>query len=317
MEIADLVLATLGKPASLKEIVPDRPGHDRRYLLDSSKLRNQLGWAPEISWEDGLAQTVEWYAGQPRLVGAAAGPSPGRRGRMGLGRLRPALLHANSRHRGRRAARAATCSMRWPGGSRSAAGGAACWRPRARCPGWTTRCWPPTSAPCAVDDRDAVQHRVPRLPAGPGAARRGASPPSTPARPRSIWPTPSTPSAPATWPRPPRPSVPTCSTSPPTTSSTAPRPGPTASGTPPTPCRSTGPASWPASGSARPGRPSCARRGSAGPTGRTWSRPPCGWPRATGPCASSTTSTARRPSRPTWPRPSSRSGRTGARASST
>ena len=62
MEIADLVLATLGKPASLKEIVPDRPGHDRRYLLDSSKLRDQLGWAPEISWEEGLAQTVEWYA---------------------------------------------------------------------------------------------------------------------------------------------------------------------------------------------------------------------------------------------------------------
>jgi dTDP-glucose 4,6-dehydratase len=62
MDIADLVLKTLGKPDSLKEIVPDRPGHDRRYLLDSSKLRTQLGWAPEISWEDGLAETVEWYA---------------------------------------------------------------------------------------------------------------------------------------------------------------------------------------------------------------------------------------------------------------
>jgi dTDP-glucose 4,6-dehydratase len=62
MEIADLVLSTLGKPASLKQIVPDRPGHDRRYLLDSSKLRNQLGWAPRISWETGLAETVEWYA---------------------------------------------------------------------------------------------------------------------------------------------------------------------------------------------------------------------------------------------------------------
>ncbi len=62
MEIADLVLKILGKPASLKEIVPDRPGHDRRYLLDSSKLRSQLGWAPEISWEDGLSRTVEWYA---------------------------------------------------------------------------------------------------------------------------------------------------------------------------------------------------------------------------------------------------------------
>jgi dTDP-glucose 4,6-dehydratase len=62
MEIADLVLAALGKPASLKEIVPDRPGHDRRYLLDSSKLRSQLGWEPTITWEDGLAATVAWYA---------------------------------------------------------------------------------------------------------------------------------------------------------------------------------------------------------------------------------------------------------------
>ena len=62
MEIADLVLATLGKPDSLKEIVPDRPGHDRRYLLDSSKLRTELGWAPSIAWEDGLAETVRWYA---------------------------------------------------------------------------------------------------------------------------------------------------------------------------------------------------------------------------------------------------------------
>jgi dTDP-glucose 4,6-dehydratase len=62
MDIADLVLAALGKPESLKQIVPDRPGHDRRYLLDSTKLRHELGWAPTISWEDGLARTVEWYA---------------------------------------------------------------------------------------------------------------------------------------------------------------------------------------------------------------------------------------------------------------
>ena len=62
MEIADLVLAALGKPDSLKEIVPDRPGHDRRYLLDSTKLRTQLDWEPTISWEDGLAATVAWYA---------------------------------------------------------------------------------------------------------------------------------------------------------------------------------------------------------------------------------------------------------------
>ncbi|HEX8581976.1 MAG TPA: dTDP-glucose 4,6-dehydratase, partial [Acidimicrobiales bacterium] len=53
-QIADGVLAALGKPASLKRIVPDRPGHDRRYLLDSSKIGERLGWAPEIGFEDGL-----------------------------------------------------------------------------------------------------------------------------------------------------------------------------------------------------------------------------------------------------------------------
>ena len=60
-EIADLVLELTGKPESLKTIVPDRPGHDRRYLLDSSKLRRELGWEPQISFEDGMAATVEWY----------------------------------------------------------------------------------------------------------------------------------------------------------------------------------------------------------------------------------------------------------------
>ncbi|MHB8681161.1 MAG: dTDP-glucose 4,6-dehydratase [Acidimicrobiales bacterium] len=61
-EIADAVLATLGKPASLKTIVPDRPGHDRRYLLDTSKIRAELGWEPTVAFEEGLAETVRWYA---------------------------------------------------------------------------------------------------------------------------------------------------------------------------------------------------------------------------------------------------------------
>ena len=61
-EIADLVLDLTGKPGSLKTIVPDRPGHDRRYLLDSSKLRREFGWEPEISFEEGLRATAEWYA---------------------------------------------------------------------------------------------------------------------------------------------------------------------------------------------------------------------------------------------------------------
>jgi dTDP-glucose 4,6-dehydratase len=60
-EVADLVLELTGKAEALKTIVPDRPGHDRRYLLDSSKLRCELGWEPQISFEDGLRATAEWY----------------------------------------------------------------------------------------------------------------------------------------------------------------------------------------------------------------------------------------------------------------
>jgi dTDP-glucose 4,6-dehydratase len=61
-ELADHILAALGGPSSLKTIVPDRPGHDRRYLLDCSKIRSRLGWKPLVSFEQGLADTVAWYA---------------------------------------------------------------------------------------------------------------------------------------------------------------------------------------------------------------------------------------------------------------
>jgi len=62
-EIADRILDILGKPASLKTIVPDRPSHDRRYLLDASRIRRELGWEPAIGWDRGLTETVRWYAG--------------------------------------------------------------------------------------------------------------------------------------------------------------------------------------------------------------------------------------------------------------
>ena len=61
-EIADAVLDALGKPGSLKTIVPDRPGHERRYVLDSTKIRDELGWEPAIRFEDGMPATVAWYA---------------------------------------------------------------------------------------------------------------------------------------------------------------------------------------------------------------------------------------------------------------
>jgi dTDP-glucose 4,6-dehydratase len=61
-EIARLVLSFTARPESLVSIVPDRPGHDRRYLLDSSKIRSELGWRPQVSFEDGLRATVDWYS---------------------------------------------------------------------------------------------------------------------------------------------------------------------------------------------------------------------------------------------------------------
>lgn len=64
-EITDLILATLGKPESLKTYIADRPGHDRRYLLATDKIRRELGWEPKIAFEDGIRATIEWYRDNP------------------------------------------------------------------------------------------------------------------------------------------------------------------------------------------------------------------------------------------------------------
>src|SRR5579863_207051 len=55
------LLKLLGKPDGLIEFVQDRPGHDRRYALDDSKIRRELGWAPAVDLDSGLKHTVEWY----------------------------------------------------------------------------------------------------------------------------------------------------------------------------------------------------------------------------------------------------------------
>jgi dTDP-glucose 4,6-dehydratase len=59
-EVADLVLEALDKPAALRQHVRDRPGHDRRYAVDSTKLRT-LGWTPQIPLDRGIRETVDWY----------------------------------------------------------------------------------------------------------------------------------------------------------------------------------------------------------------------------------------------------------------
>ncbi|MGH9482995.1 MAG: dTDP-glucose 4,6-dehydratase, partial [Terriglobales bacterium] len=55
------ILGLLGKPATLIRSVPDRPGHDFRYALDSSRARHELGWAPQVALAQGLPRTVAWY----------------------------------------------------------------------------------------------------------------------------------------------------------------------------------------------------------------------------------------------------------------
>jgi dTDP-glucose 4,6-dehydratase len=61
IDIVKRVLSLLGKPESLIKFVKDRLGHDRRYAIDSTKARAQLGWAPIHRFDDALAATVRWY----------------------------------------------------------------------------------------------------------------------------------------------------------------------------------------------------------------------------------------------------------------
>ena len=61
IDVVKLILSYLEKPESLIEFVDDRKGHDRRYAIDSSKIRRDLGWVPEFSFETGIEMTIQWY----------------------------------------------------------------------------------------------------------------------------------------------------------------------------------------------------------------------------------------------------------------
>ena len=63
IEITKFILTTLGKPESLINYVTDRLGHDRRYAIDSSKIKAELGWSPLYDFEKGLLDTIDWYRG--------------------------------------------------------------------------------------------------------------------------------------------------------------------------------------------------------------------------------------------------------------
>jgi dTDP-glucose 4,6-dehydratase len=61
IEIVKLIIKTLGKPEDLIKYVKDRPGHDRRYAIDNTKITSQLGWKPAYTFEQGMKETIEWY----------------------------------------------------------------------------------------------------------------------------------------------------------------------------------------------------------------------------------------------------------------
>ena len=61
MEITLLLLELLEKPKSLIRYVADRPGHDLRYAIDCTKAERELGWKPQVSFNDGLRATIDWY----------------------------------------------------------------------------------------------------------------------------------------------------------------------------------------------------------------------------------------------------------------
>ncbi len=71
LDVIESLLRALGKPASLVRYVKDRPGHDRRYAIDPTKIETELGWRPVETWESGLQKTIDWYAQNPEWIARA------------------------------------------------------------------------------------------------------------------------------------------------------------------------------------------------------------------------------------------------------
>lgn len=68
IDIVKLILEKLNKPESLIDFVEDRLGHDRRYAIDSGKIKEKLGWEPLIPFESGITQTIQWYCDNPKWI---------------------------------------------------------------------------------------------------------------------------------------------------------------------------------------------------------------------------------------------------------
>jgi dTDP-glucose 4,6-dehydratase len=68
IDVAKMILAAFGRGEGLLTYVKDRPGHDRRYAIDCTKIERELGWRPMVSFEQGLHETIEWYRGNSTWI---------------------------------------------------------------------------------------------------------------------------------------------------------------------------------------------------------------------------------------------------------
>ncbi|HVP11715.1 MAG TPA: GDP-mannose 4,6-dehydratase, partial [Phycisphaerae bacterium] len=68
LEVVRTILRHVDKPESLITFVKDRPGHDRRYAIDASRIRSELGWGPSVDFDAGMSRTIDWYLGNQQWL---------------------------------------------------------------------------------------------------------------------------------------------------------------------------------------------------------------------------------------------------------
>ncbi|MFC4683940.1 dTDP-glucose 4,6-dehydratase [Exiguobacterium sp. s149] len=68
LELVQIIINAFGQSEELIQFVKDRPGHDRRYAIDATKMADELGWTPRYQFEEGIAETIQWYVEHPEWI---------------------------------------------------------------------------------------------------------------------------------------------------------------------------------------------------------------------------------------------------------